>query len=82
MEIKVEVFEDLKFRKLTCPENHFITSYEEGGDIKDYNSSQEMYIPLDMDIEVYHCITKEEDEKYLKLREEQLKKYRDEKLAH
>lgn len=49
------------FNKITCPENHFITSWKEGDDILQFNASKVVCCPLKVNIEeTYRCITQEE----------------------
>ena len=55
------------FWQLHCTEGHKITSCNEGDDIKDYASFEIAYCPKDTDFSVYHCVTAEEDAKYLEM---------------
>lgn len=49
------------FNRITCNEGHFITSWNEGDDILEFNASKVVCCPLKVDIEAtYRCITEEE----------------------
>lgn len=49
------------FNRVTCPENHYITSYKDGDDILSFSASVVVCCPLSVDITtVYRCITEEE----------------------
>ena len=49
------------FNRITCPENHYITSWREEDDILEFNASKIVCCPLKVDIEAtYRCITDEE----------------------
>lgn len=59
------------FNKVTCTENHYITSWNDGDPILEFNASTVVCCPLKIDIEAtYRCITTEEFERLTKLREE------------
>lgn len=74
-EIIKQFNETYNFWQLSCSEGHKITSWNEGDDIKDYASFEIAYCPKDTDFSIYHCVTAEEDAKYL---EEQLKAIKEE----
>lgn len=49
------------FNKITCSEGHYITSWQDGDDILEFNASKVVCCPLKVDIEAtYRCITEEE----------------------
>ena len=49
------------FNRITCPENHYITSWHDEDDILEFNASKIVCCPLKVDIEAtYRCITDEE----------------------
>ena len=49
------------FHKVTCPDGHFITSWNSEDDIRQFNASKIVCCPLKVDIEAtYRCITQEE----------------------
>jgi hypothetical protein len=64
-EILKEYNEKLNLMVLRCPEGCRITSWNEGDDILNYSSFSVAYCPVDADTSIYHCISAEEDEKYL-----------------
>lgn len=70
-EIIKEYNEKLNLIVIKCSEGCKITSWNEGDDIMDYSSFTVAYCPKNTDTSIYHCITEEEDRKYL---EEQLLK--------
>lgn len=72
--IIVEYNERLNLIKLSCNERCKITSWNEGDDIIDYSSFIIAYCPADTDTSIYHCITDEEDERLMKLQEEEINK--------
>jgi hypothetical protein len=55
---------------ITCPEGCKITSWKEGDDIMDYSSFTIAYCPANADLDTYHCISSEDDERIM---EEQLR---------
>ena len=76
-EIIKQFNETYNFWQLTCSEGHKITSWNEGDDIKDYASFEIAYCPKDADFSIYHCVTAEEDAKYLEAHEKAIKKDRE-----
>lgn len=72
--IIVEYNERLNLIKLSCNEGCKITSWNGGDDIMDYSSFIIAYCPADTDTSIYHCITDEEDERLMKLQEEEINK--------
>ena len=65
--IIIELNEKYNFNKITCTENHYITSWKEGDDIKEYSSSTLIYAPTSVDTSVYRCVTEEEHNKLMEL---------------
>lgn len=61
---------------LKCTEGCKITSWNEGDDIMEYTSFSVAYCPIDADMSIYHCISMEDDEKYMaeQLKQTQLQK--------
>lgn len=49
------------FAILKCEKGHRITSWNEGDDIKEYTSFTIAYCPADVDVNIYHCVTDEQD---------------------
>lgn len=64
-EINKEYNDTLKLWVIKCPEGCKITSWNEGDDIMVYSSFTIAYCPKDADLTVYHCISVEDDEKYM-----------------
>ena len=60
-----EYNEKLNLMVLKCTEGCKITSWNEGDDIMNYTSFSIAYCPVDTDTSIYHCVTIEEDEKYM-----------------
>ena len=59
------------FNKVTCTDNHYITSWNDGDPILEFNASKIVCCPLKVDIEAtYRCITEEDFERLSALREE------------
>ena len=59
------------FQKLTCTEGHYITSWKDTDDIKDFSASRIVCCPLTINVyETYRCIT---DAEWLELSSAQLK---------
>lgn len=66
-EIIKQFNETYNFWQISCSEGHKITAWNEGDDIKDYASFKIAYCPKDTDFSIYHCVTAEEDAKYLEM---------------
>lgn len=64
-EILKEYNEKLNLWVLRCPDGCKITSWNVGDDILDYSSFVIAYCPKDADLTVYHCVSAEDDEKYM-----------------
>jgi hypothetical protein len=63
------------FNKITCNEGHWITSWNEGDDILEFNASKVICCPLKVEIETtYRCIDNETYEVLEKQRDEAEKK--------
>ena len=67
--IIVEKNEQYNFFKITCPEGHYLTTYNEGDDISLYSDSKEVYTPLTADTSKWHCVTEEEHAAYIEARD-------------
>lgn len=67
--IIVEKNEQYHFFKITCPEGHYLTTFNEGDDITLYNDSKEVYTPLTADTSKWHCVTDEEHVAYIEARD-------------
>lgn len=65
-EILKEYNEKYNFWMLRCTEGCKITSWNEGDDIMDYSSFEVAYCPQNTDFSIYHCISIEDDERYMK----------------
>lgn len=72
MNAEISITNNGKFLTLQCVKGHKITSWQEGDNIEEYNSFAIAYVSLTADTSKYHCITDEEDEKLIKLRDEAL----------
>lgn len=71
MTSNIEISDNGKFKTVKCADDiHFITSWVEGDPIEDYSSFKIAYVGLSADTSKFRCITKEEDEKLSKLRDE------------
>lgn len=64
-EIYKEINESLNLMVLKCTEGCKITSWNEGDDIMEYTSFSVAYCPIDADTSIYHCVSMEDDEKYM-----------------
>lgn len=64
-EILKEYNEKLNLIVLRCPEGCRITTWNEGDDILNYSSFSVAYCPVDADTSIYHCVSVEDDTKYL-----------------
>jgi hypothetical protein len=75
-EIYKEINERLNLMVLKCTEGCKITSWNEGDDIMEYTSFSVAYCPIDADTSIYHCVSMEDDEKYMaeQLKQTQLQK--------
>lgn len=63
-----EFNEQLNNWKIWCTEGHYITSYTEDQPISNFSSFKVAYCPASTDIDAkYHCITEEENSRYLEL---------------
>ena len=67
--IIVEKNETYNFFKITCPEGHYLTTFNEGDDITLYSDSKEVYTPLTADTSKWHCVTEEEHVAYIEARD-------------
>ena len=67
--IIVEKNETYNFFKITCPEGHYLTTYNEGDDITLYSDSKEVYTPLTADTSLWHCVTEEQHAAYIEARD-------------
>lgn len=56
----IEINEKLKFKKITCKENHYITSWDKEN-ILEFYSAKILFTPINVDISKYYCITEEEN---------------------
>lgn len=79
-ELNIEYNKKCNFFRVTCPEGDYITDYTTDKDIKDFISSQEMYVPgsytSEQIQEMYHCITEEEKIELEKQRDEAIEEDR------
>ena len=82
--IIVELNEKYNFNKITCTENHYITTWKEGDDIKEYSASTLIYAPTSVDTSVYRCVTEEKHNELMELQriaiEEEERKQREERV--
>lgn len=58
------------FIKISCPEGHYITNWNEGDEITEFSYGLEYYCPADTDLTKYRCITLEEGDRLQKMRED------------
>ena len=72
-EITKEYNEKCNFWILRCPEGCKITSWNEGDDILEYSSFEQAYCPQNADLDIYHCISGEEDEKHMKEQQDKIR---------
>lgn len=68
--------EQYNFWTISCPQGYKITSYKDGDDIKTYSAFTIAYCPKNADLDIYRCITDEEDVKYTKQLEDFLEEER------
>lgn len=69
------------FYKLTCTEECYITNWNEGDDILEFNASRQICFAKKELIENYHCISNEDYERLEKLRREaEIKREEEERL--
>ena len=64
-ELTIEYNEKLNLIVLKCTEGCKITSWNEGDDIMTYTSFSIAYCPGDTDTSIYHCVSVEDDERYM-----------------
>lgn len=57
--------ENYGFWEVKCADDHRITTWKEGDDIKNYSSFTVAYCPKDTDFDVWRCVTKEEDKELM-----------------
>ena len=74
MEIVKEFNEQYNFWVVKCTEGHKITTWKEGDDILEYGTFTIAYCPKDANLDAFHCITEEDDAKYLALQAEAIAK--------
>ena len=72
-ELTIEYNERLNLLVIRCPEVCKITSWNEGDDIMTYTSFSIAYCPVDTDTSIYHCVSFEDDERYMAELEAKLK---------
>jgi hypothetical protein len=60
----VEINEKLNFKKVTCKEGHYITDWDRE-DILKYTSSKIMYCPININLDVFYCVTDEENDRLM-----------------
>lgn len=65
----IEKNEQYHFFKITCPEGHYLTTFNEGDDITLYSDSKEVYTPLTADTSKWHCVTDEQHAAYIEARD-------------
>lgn len=65
----IEKNEQYHFFKITCPEGHYLTTFNEGDDITLYSDSKEVYTPLTADTSKWHCVTEEEHVAHIEARD-------------
>ena len=63
---------EYRFWIVRCEEGYRITSWKEGDDIKDYSSFNIAYCPEDANLDIYYCITAEDDTRYESLKRQAL----------
>ena len=76
--INKEYNEQHNFWVLTCSEGCKITDWNEGDDIMTYSSFTVAYCPQNADLNIYHCVSIEEDERLLAEQELMIKKHEEE----
>ena len=76
--IKIEHNKQYNFTIVSCTEGCHITSWNEGDDILTFNSFFKAYLPFNSDTSIYRCITDEDNEKYMALKQEALIKKEEE----
>jgi isochorismate hydrolase len=57
-----------------------MTSWKEGDDIKDYYSFEIAYCPKDADLNIYSCVSNEDDLLLIEQRDEAFKKEEEERM--
>lgn len=72
-ELTIEYNERLNLLVIRCPEDCKITSWNEGDDILVYTSFSVAYCPYNTDTSIYHCVSVEDDERYMAELEAKLK---------
>lgn len=79
-EIKKEFNEMFNFWMISCPDGCKITSWNEGDDIKDYAAFEIAYCPKDADLDIYHCVSVEDDLLLIEQRAKAIKKEEEERM--
>lgn len=74
MELIKEFNEKGNYWTVKCTKGHKITTWKEGDDILEYGSFSIAYCPKDANLDAFHCVTEEEDAKYLALQAEAIAK--------
>ena len=74
MELIKEFNEKGNYWTVKCSKGHKITTWKEGDDILEYGTFTIAYCPKDANLDAFHCVTEEEDAKYLALQAEAIAK--------
>lgn len=59
---------------IKCSKGCKMTPWKEGDDIKDYYSFEIAYCPKDAELNIYHCVSNEDDLLLIEQRDEAIKK--------
>ena len=70
MNTEIEIKSNGKYLTLQCIKGHKITDWQEGDNIEDFHDFTIAYVPLNCNTEKFRCITDEESERLIKLRDE------------
>lgn len=84
MTSNIEISDNGRFKTIKCADDiHFITSWAENDPIEEYSSFKIAYVGLNASVEKFRCITKDEDARLSKLRDEAIEaKHRKEEEEH
>lgn len=74
----IEKNEKYNFIKITCPEEHYITDWNEGDDILEFAFGLEYCCPATIDLTKFRCISIDECDRLQAMREEAEQKMREE----
>lgn len=79
-EIIITKYDDKGFIEVKCADGHYISNWDKE-DIMNYTAAKLMYCPLDFDINAhnYYCVTEEQHNAYLALRDAKIKEKEEER---